>query len=267
MSTPPPASSPTNRPAFFAQERFWVAFGLAGLSVLSWAYILYMGWAMQHMDVVDMWMPPLQAWSGFDFFMLVSMWAIMMVAMMVPSASPMIMMFATYNRKRIEQQLPYVPTFVFLAGYLAVWAAFSALASLAQWGLHSFALINPIMESVNPWLSGVLLVAAGGYQFTALKYACLNSCRSPLAFLMTYWRDGTLGAFRMGVRHGLFCLGCCWVLMLILFAVGVMNLLWVAALAIFVLIEKITPENPWIAWGSGFALIAWGIWVLAHGWI
>jgi predicted metal-binding membrane protein len=251
--------------AVLRRDRLLVLAGLAGITLLAWAYIGYLSWGMNHMDPMDMsmemTMPQVQGWGLVDFALTVVMWSVMMVAMMVPSAAPMILLFANVNRKRQEQERPYIPTSVFLLGYLAVWAGFSVLAALAQWGLHNAALLSPMMVNTSPLLGGVLLVAAGLFQWTPLKYACLHSCRSPLGFIMQEWREGTWGTFRMGLKHGSYCVGCCWTLMLLLFVAGVMNLLWVAAIAGWVLIEKLAPAGHWLGRGVGVLLIAIGIWM------
>jgi len=190
------------------------------------------------------------------------MWAVMMVAMMLPSAAPMILTFAAVQRRRQAQGGAFVPTGVFIAGYLLVWAAFSLLATSAQYGLERAALVSPMMGKVAPWLGAALLIGAGLFQFAPLKDVCLDKCRSPLSFIMTDWRDGTRGALVMGLRHGAYCAGCCWALMALLFVGGVMNLLWVAALALFVLIEKVVPAGGRLGKAGGFALIAWGAWIV-----
>jgi len=186
------------------------------------------------------------------------MWAVMMAAMMIPSAAPMILMFARVNRERRERQRPYVPTAVFLAGYLTVWTAFSAVATLLQGALLKAALLSPMMVTTSPVLGGGLLLAAGIFQWTPLKRACLDHCRSPLSVILSEWREGTQGAFVMGLRHGAYCAGCCWTLMVLLFVAGVMNLLWVAAIAVFVLTEKAAPQGVWVGRAAGLALIAAG---------
>jgi predicted metal-binding membrane protein len=143
-------------------------------------------------------------------------------------------------------------------GYVLVWSGFAAAAAVSQWGLNMAALLSPMMVSVNPFLGGGLLIAAGLFQWSPIKYVCLNHCRTPLGFIMTEWREGPKGALTMGLRHGVFCLGCCWVLMSLLFVLGVMNLLWIAVLAGFVLIEKVAPAGRWISRISGLFLLAWG---------
>lgn len=189
------------------------------------------------------------------------MWFVMMVAMMLPSAAPMILTFAAIQRRRQAQGGAIVPTGVFVAGYLAIWAAFSLLATSAQFGLEHAALVSPMMGKAAPWLGAALLVGAGLFQFAPLKDVCLDKCRSPIGFIMTEWRDGARGALVMGLRHGAFCTGCCWALMALLFVGGVMNLLWVAVLALFVLIEKVLPAGGRLGKAGGALLVAWGAWI------
>ena len=157
-----------------------------------------------------------------------------------------------------------MPTGIFLSGYLLVWTAFSALAAVLQWILHARALLSPMMTGTSPFLGGGLLVAAGLFQFTPLKNACLAHCRSPMDFLLTDWRDGKAGAFLMGLKHGAWCAGCCWILMLLLFVAGVMNLFWIAVITVFVLLEKIAPKSGWIGKSAGAVLILWGAWMIAR---
>ncbi len=247
------------------QDRAIVVVGTAAIALLGWAYLFYQGWAMQHMDLVAMAMPNIGTWGLMDLLVVFVMWAVMMVAMMVPSATPMLLTFATVARSRRAQGRAFVPVWVFLGGYLVLWMAFSLASTLAQWGLHSLALISLMMVGTSPVLGSVLLVAAGIYQWTPFKQACLRHCRTPLQFLLTYWQDGTAGAFLMGVRHGAYCLGCCWLLMAILFAVGVMNLAWIATLSVFVLLEKIIPKGLWVAKVAGLALIGFGGWIALSG--
>jgi len=251
------------------RDRAVILAGLAGITVLAWAYMFYLAWAMHPMDMggmemaKDQAMPQMQAWGSVELLLTFVMWAIMMVAMMVPSAAPMILLFATINRKLRQRDRPHVATSVFLAGYLLVWTLFSVAATLAQWGLHSAALLSPMMVSTNPVVGGTLLIAAGVFQWTPIKRACLVHCRAPFELLMSDWRDGNKGAFLMGLQHGAYCLGCCWLLMALLFVAGVMNLLWVAAIAFFVLVEKIVPGGPMIGRVTGAVLVASGITLLA----
>ena len=247
------------------RDRVVVLSGLALIAALSWAYVYSLAAGMRNMDEMGMEMavPRMQAWGVADFAMAFAMWAVMMVAMMTPSAAPMILMFAGVNRRRREQQASYVPTSVFLVGYLAVWGAFSVLAASAQWGLHAASLLSPTMASTSPVLGGVLLLAAGVYQWTPLKHACLSKCRSPLGFVLNEWREGKWGAFRMGLKHGAYCAGCCWSLMALLFVAGVMNLLWVAAIAGFVLLEKAVPGGQRLGRTAGVVLAGWGALLVA----
>jgi len=183
----------------------------------------------------------------------------MMVGMMVPSAAPAILLFAAISRKNQEQQPSLAPVGAFAWGYVLTWTGFSLAATSLQWGLEQAALLSPMMVSTSPVLGGLLLAAAGLYQMTPLKESCLVKCRSPLHFLVARWRPGSVGALRMGLEHGAFCVGCCWLLMGLLFFGGVMNLAWVAAIAIFVLIEKVMPWGSGIGRAGGILLIAGGL--------
>ena len=254
----------TRLEAVLKRDRMIVLSGLAGVSALVWAYLFYLTEGMRNMDTgIEPAMPHMQAWEGLDLVLMFAMWAVMMVAMMVPSAALVVLLFATINRKRREQQGLFVPTAVFLLGYLVVWMGFSALATLVQWGLHTAASLSPSLVSTGPILGGVLLAAAGIFQWTPLKHACLAHCRSPLGFFMTEWREGTRGALLMGLKHGSYCVGCCWLLMSLLFLTGVMNLLWMATLTAFVLLEKIAPAGQWVSRVAGLLLIGWGMWMAA----
>lgn len=245
------------------RDRIIVLSGLALITALSWAYVASLASDMRNMEMAtEMAMPQMQAWGGANFALTFVMWAVMMVAMMTPSAAPMILMFAGVNRRRREQQVPYVPTSVFLLGYLVVWAAFSVLATAAQWGLHTVSLLSPMMVSTTPVLGGILLLVAGIYQWTPLKHACLSKCRSPLGFVLNEWREGRWGAFLMGLKHGSYCTGCCWSLMSLLFVAGVMNLLWIAAIAGFILLEKAAPAGQRMGQAAGVLMIAGGVVVL-----
>ena len=246
------------------RDRAIVVSGILGVSALAWAYTAYLTWDMKDMGAGGMAMPQLQPWGGVDFSLTFVMWAVMMVAMMVPTAAPMILVFATINRKRRDQQGTFVPTGIFVLGYVVVWTGFAAAATLAQWGLHSASLLSPMMESTSAILGGVLLLGAGIFQWSPIKRACLSNCRTPMGFLMSEWREGADGALIMGLRHGVFCLGCCWVLMGLLFVLGIMNLLWIAALAGFVLVEKVAPGGQWVSRLSGLVLIGWGAVMIAR---
>jgi predicted metal-binding membrane protein len=244
-------------------QRLAIGAALVGVVALAWLYLLDqadgMARAMAGMDRA-MAMP---AKGMVDLLLLLVMWWVMMVGMMLPGATPTVLTFATVNRGRRARGQAYVPTALFTLGYLLAWGGFSVAATLAQWGLERAALLSPMdMASDSRLFGGVLFLAAGLYQLTPLKHACLTHCRSPLDFVLNHWRDGTGGALRMGLAHGLYCLGCCWILMLLLFVGGVMNLLWVAALAIVALAEKVFPGGPWIARLGGAALAIYGGWLL-----
>jgi predicted metal-binding membrane protein len=245
------------------RDRALVAIALAGIAALSWAYLIYMDWGMRHMEIGMQMviMPAMQNWTAWDLLLVFLMWTIMMVAMMVPTASPLILLFAEVERRRNEKREPFLATGKFLLGYLTVWTGFSALATLAQWGLLTVALLSPMMESTSKAFGGVLLLIAGLFQWSRLKYSCLAHCQSPLGFLATEWRGGSWGAFRMGLKHGSHCLGCCWALMCLLFAFGVMNLFWVAGLSAFVLLEKIAPAHQKVSRISGLLFLALAAWV------
>lgn len=197
-------------------------------------------------------------WTAADLFFTFVMWTVMMVGMMAGAALPVLLLFGAARAGRGERGVP-LAVLMFGLGYITVWVGFSACAALAQWALHQAALLSQAMSASSPRLSGVILIAAGTYQLTPLKGACLTQCRSPLGFLMTNWCDGNSGALRMGVRHGAYCLGCCWALMCVLFVVGVMNLAWVAALSVFVLLEKIGPAGAVVARVAGVLMIAVGL--------
>lgn len=221
---------------------------------------------MPGMDMSAMQMSGFYEWRWSAVMLLFLMWAVMMIAMMVPSAVPMIQAFLAVNERRRNSSGQLVSVGFFLLGYVAIWTSFSAAAALGQWGLHKAALLSPAMVATSPVVSGGLLLAAGVFQWTPLKRACLRGCRSPLSFLMSEWRDGAAGAFSMGLRHGAYCVGCCWALMALLFVVGVMNLLWVAVIALFVMAEKILPRGELLGYIGGAALVTAGAAVMAKAW-
>lgn len=241
------------------KDRLIVFSGLAVITIFAWAYMINMAMTMTGTNIAK---PCLMHWGTKDIIHLFIMWTIMMAAMMLPAATPMIMMFATVNRQRNKGESPLIPVWLFVLGYLAVWTAYSGLATLAQWGLHLLALLTHHMVITSPFLGGSLLLAAGIFQWTAFRDACMSKCRSPLGFLMTEWREGRRGALIMGLKAGLFCVGCCWLLMVLSFVLGVMNMIWMAALTAFMLLEKIT-DNKWLSRTAGLTLVAWGLWILA----
>jgi predicted metal-binding membrane protein len=207
--------------------------------------------------------PDIHPWSTATLLPLFLMWAEMMVAMMLPSATRSILTFAKVQRNRREQEQPFVATGIFVLGYLAMWTGFSAVAAIAQWALHAKALLSPTMVGTSPALGGALLMAAGIFQWTPLKHKCLTNCCSPRTSLVTGWREGRRGAFTMGLKNGVQCLGCCWLLMLLLFVAGVMNIWWIAIITLLVLIEKTAPRGLFLGKIAGVLFVGWGIWMVA----
>ena len=249
-------------------DRAIVIAGLISIILLAWAYTIYLSARMTGMDemsITKTGMPGMQVWQVEDFLFNLVMWGVMMIAMMTPSATPMILTYGGLNRRRATSTTPVFTTSAFLLGYLIIWFTFSAGATLLQWKFQSAGLLSPNTIHLTPFAGGILLIIAGIFQFTPLKDVCLANCRTPLSFLSTEWRDGTMGALVMGLRHGLYCLGCCWHLMLLLFVVGVMNLLWVAVIAGFVLAEKAMPVGRWGSRIGGLITFGWGIWLLFQG--
>ncbi|MCI0394628.1 MAG: DUF2182 domain-containing protein, partial [Chloroflexi bacterium] len=210
--------------------------GLASLVVLAWVYLLHLTQQMPEMGL-GITMSETQSGQTAELAWTLVMWAVMMAAMMLPSAWPVVLAFVAINRR----PRPLALAAVFLGGYLAVWIGFSALATLVHWLLHSQALLSPMLAIASAPVGGVILLAAGLFQWSSLKHACLAHCRSPLGFFLTDWREGVRGAFLMGLRYGGYCLGCCGLLMALLFVTGVMNLLWTAVMAVFILVEKVIP--------------------------
>ena len=250
------------------RDRAIVGAALLAIAVVAWLYLFHLSATMSGVDMADMpgmAMPRAHDWGAVDVVLLFVMWVVMMTAMMVPAAAPMVLTFAVVQRKRREQDRAAVPTVVFLLGYAAVWTAFAAAAALAQWRLHEADLLSATMASTSTRLGGALLLVAGVFQWTPLKQACLTKCRSPLSFVMTEWREGRAGAFVMGVRHGAYCVACCWALMALLFVAGVMNLLWIAGLAILVLVERVLPGGVGVSRVVGVLLLVAGVVVLVRG--
>ena len=236
------------------RDRWLVIGALTVVVLLAWIYML----AGAGMSMAPM------TWSPAYAVLVFVMWWIMMVAMMLPSASPAILLFATVGRRQEVLGKPFVPAFMFLSGYLLVWGLFSLVATAAQWGLQQSDRFSMMTGSDSIWLSAAILIAAGLWQLTPLKQACLRHCRGPMQFMTHGFRPGVRGALQMGAEHGVYCLGCCWFLMGLLFYGGVMNLYWIAGLAIYVLIEKLAPTGVWISRASGVALLLWGCWFLTR---
>lgn len=248
-----------NRPPAAPRYDVWVVLGsLFVLTALSWGYLLHLADAMADMAAMPgMPMQP-QPWTAVDAWFAFVMWSVMMVGMMLPSATPMILLF---TRLQSQAHAGYARTLLFGSGYLLVWTLFSAIATGLQYALQSVQLLNDAgLTHALP--AGLVLMTAGAYQWTSAKQSCLTHCRSPLVFLMSHWRSGRRGALRLGLEHGAYCLGCCWSLMLLLFVGGVMNLIWAAGLGVFVLMEKLLPVGDWLARGVGAVLILWGAWTI-----
>ena len=193
------------------------------------------------------------------------MWAVMMLAMMLPTVAPSAAVFSMLALRR-DPHGGERATAAYIAGYAAAWVAYAAPAALLQWGLTHAWLLDPMAQSTSAWLSAGLLLAAGIYQFTPLKQACLSRCRSPLGYFMARWRDGAGGALRVGLQHGSYCVACCWALMAVMFVVGAMNLAWMALLALLVLGEKVIPATWRFDRVIGGALVAWGMWIAVGAW-
>ena len=248
------------------RDRALVGLSIITLCALAWAYLIYLDSKMSSMApgmvAMSMKMPADHTWGLLDLTTMFVMWSVMMVAMMLPSATPMILLYEHINQKRKSDGQARSPTLYFFGGYLLVWIGFSVLATMLNLTLHSGGLLSSMMGRVTPVLAGISLLAAGAYQWTNLKYACLAHCRSPVGFLMTHWLEGPFAAVRMGAHHGLYCLGCCWMVMILLFVLGVMNLLWIAALTVFVLAEKIVPGGHVLSRVAGLLMVGWGGWLI-----
>ena len=237
-----------------ARTKRTVTMALIVISALSWAYLVFLSLQMRDMGSPFA-MPMTSAWTGQQVVLMWTMWSVMMAGMMLPSAAPMI---SVYSRTiQSGSRGLHGSTGLFVAGYLATWSGFAVLATAAQWILHDAALVSAMGISTSRWLGGALLLAAGAYQFTGPKQACLRQCRSPLGFLMNHWRNGRAGALVLGMHHGVVCVGCCWALMAVLFVLGVMNLWWIALLAAVVLVEKLIPSRT-ISRTLGVGLTVWG---------
>lgn len=259
MSALIPAGRPTR------SERPLVIGVLAVLTALCWAYLVFRASRITPNGTETMSAfgsmeppPPPAPYQPDELARVFGLWAVIAAAMMLPPAAPTVLVFARVSRLYHAVRHPNLATILFVAGYLLAWCGFGALATLAQWALHDAGALDAGMAVSNSVAVGLALVAAGVYQWTPAKYACLHQCRAPLSFVLTGWRRGAWGAFRMGLTHGNHCIGCCWLLMLLLFAAGVMNLAAAAALTALVLAEKLVPGGAWLAALAGLALLTWG---------
>jgi predicted metal-binding membrane protein len=264
------ASSTALLEALIRRDRLVLVAGMLVVSALAWVWlVLGAGMDMSAIEMtrmagMDGWMMQPAVWTPVYALLMVSMWWVMMVAMMLPSAAPMLLLFARVNRKDKAAGPPLMPTGAFAIGYLIAWGGFSVMAAGLQWAFEATRLMSPMLQTANVWLGAAILVGAGLWQLTPLKAMCLRHCRSPLGFLMNNWRTGRLGAVRMGLEHGAYCLGCCWFLMALLFFGGVMNLYWIVGLVVFVLLEKFIPLGHWFGRVAGVVLIGWGAYLPIH---
>ena len=262
--------------AVLRRDRLVVTAALLALAGLAWAYIVWLAadMSMGGMDMTGYRMVPAgmglmapasEPWSRIEFVYVFLMWAVMMVGMMTPSVTPMVLIYARVGRQAAAQGKPFAATGWFAAGYLLAWTGFSLAATAAQWGLERLALLDPTMASTSGILGAVALIAAGLYQWTPLKTVCLVQCQSPAMFIQRQggFRRDVGGALGLGLRHGLYCVGCCWALMALLFVGGVMNVLWIAGIAGFVLLEKLIPGRL-VSSVAGLVIVAAGIWLLVQ---
>ena len=261
--------------AVLRRDRLVVAGALGVVVALAWGYVL---WLAADMDMGGMDMsgfrmipsgtglmaPATAPWKAIEFGFVFAMWAVMMVGMMVPSAAPMILMYARVGRHGKTVGKPLAATGWFAAGYVLAWIGFSLAATVVQWAIERAALLDSHMETGSKILGGAVLIAAGIYQWSPLKDVCLVQCQTPLQFLMRHggFRSDVPGCLLLGLRHGAYCVGCCWALMALLFVAGVMNVLWIALLSMLVLLEKWTPFGRWVARSAGVVCVAWGVWML-----
>jgi predicted metal-binding membrane protein len=247
--------------AVLRRDRWLMAIALFVISALALGYI---AWLATGFDMSGMMSAEYRPWSAAYFAFMASMWVVMMIGMMTPSVAPLIILYTEIGRRNAAREV-FAPAGWFLAGYLLAWAAFAIDATLLQWLLEWLAIITPMMAGTSRTVGGLLLIAAGIYQWLPIKHSCLAACRAPLAFVQRHggFQSSAGGSLRLGVLHGLHCIGCCWVLMLLLFAFGVMNLLWIAGLMVFVLLEKLLPPAARFARAAGVAAVVTGVWLMA----
>ena len=248
-----------------SRDRLLVLAALLGVTTLAWLYLIVDRRSTPDMDLPMSGMVMPMPWSIAAFALTFAMWWIMMLGMMLPSAAPTILTFGTLARRQRARGQAFAPVSIFTLGYLLAWGGFCVVATVLQFSLDQAALLSPMLAAKSALIGGGLFILGGVYQFTPFKYACLRQCRSPFAFLLNHWRDGWRGALGMGWRHGLYCLGCCWLLMALLFAVGIMNLLWVAAIAAFVFAEKLLPGGVWIGRAAGVLMLLFGARLVLSG--
>ena len=258
------------------RDAILVSTALTGITVLAWIYVIRLA-ADMHMAGMDMTgmrmistgfrmvMASAQSpWTSEDALLMFIMWAVMMIGMVAPSVAPVVLLHARVQRRAISEGEPFATTGWFATGYLLAWILFSLVATAAQWGLERAALLTPIMTAASTSLEAILLVGAGVYQWSPLKRICLVHCQSPLTFLQRHggFRRDAKSSVALGMRHGAYCIGCCWVLMALLFIGGVMNVAWIVGIAAFVLAEKIVPAGLALARIAGIGFVTAGVWVL-----
>jgi len=259
-----PATGRTPVESLLLRDRWLVGGALTVVTLLCWAWIVPMAHDMYgDMDGSSAWMMT-HTWDFPHLVLLFCMWVVMMAGMMLPSAAPAVLLYAGVIRKSPGAGRVQAHVYAFAGGYLLIWTAFSLAATVLQRLLAHALLLSPMMEIRAPWFAAALIIVAGIYQLTPFKRTCLESCRSPAAFIAQYWRRGVKGGFHIGLMHGLYCLGCCWALMMLLFVGGVMNLWWIAALTIFVLVEKIAPLGAQGGRLSGWLIIGFGVFNLVQ---
>ena len=265
----------TTLEAILRRDRAIVASTLVVLTVLAWSYVL---WLVADMDMGGMDMtgfrmipagiglmkPATAPWNAIEFAFVFAMWTVMMIGMMTPSAAPMILLYARVGGQATNTGKALAATWWFASGYLLVWIAFAFAATFAQWALERESLLTPAMAGSGGVFGGIIMIAAGLYQWMPLKDACLRQCQAPWLFIQHHggFRSDALGSLSLGARHGMYCVGCCWALMALLFVGGVMNVLWIAAITIFVLTEKVVPAGRAISRIAGLGFFAWGAWLL-----
>lgn len=254
------------------RDRAIIIAALTAITVLAWSYIVWLanimdmgGLPMSGMpDMGAMLAPAFKPWTVTDFVVMFVMWTVMMIGMMTPSVAPIILIYARVGRQAERQDKPLAATSFFAGGYLLAWTATSLFATIGQWLMERAALLTPMMTTTSGIAGGLILMAVGVYQWTPAKSACLKHCRAPLSFIQQRggFRRDSLGSLTVGFHHGLFCIGCCWALMALLFVGGIMNIVWIAGLTTFVLLEKVAPLGRVITRGAGAGLIVSGAWLL-----
>jgi predicted metal-binding membrane protein len=262
--------------ALLRRDRLIVGGALFVLAALAWAYLLWLNSTMMapmpgmdNLDMGAMSASPamtMAAWNPRHFGFLFAMWTVMMVAMMTPSVASMVLIYARVGRQTRAQGMPFAPATWFAGGYLCAWAVFSLVAAFAQYELERRMVLSPAMRLADKYIAGAVLVLAGLYQWTPLKDVCLANCRAPFSFIQQHggFQPAAAGSLRLGLQHGMYCIGCCWFIMALLFVGGVMNIAWIVLLAAVVIGEKLLPEGRFLARGIGFAAMAAGIWMITR---